>query len=113
MQGAVDTAASADPAEGEDLARKERKRILELVQSRGMQRGSYPQFDVAVKGQKVVLCPQIFWQYICLLAFEKSSQFCAPIFVKLSTLYTFYGRKKNCRRIGHDYVANVETCVLI
>ncbi|CAD6249551.1 unnamed protein product [Miscanthus lutarioriparius] len=54
-QGAVDTAASADPAEGEDLARKERKRILELVQSRGMQRGSYPQFDVAVKGQKVVV----------------------------------------------------------
>jgi hypothetical protein len=55
---------SAHPAEGEDLSRKERKRILELVQSRGMQRGSYPQFDVAVKGQKVVLSPQIFWQYM-------------------------------------------------
>lgn len=54
-QGAVDTVASADPAVGEDLARKERKRILELVQSRGMQRGSYPKFDVAVKGQKVVV----------------------------------------------------------
>ncbi|KAG0534202.1 hypothetical protein BDA96_04G259400 [Sorghum bicolor] len=54
-QGAVDKVASADPAEGEDLARKERKRILELVQSRGMQRGSYPQFDVAVKGQKLVV----------------------------------------------------------
>lgn len=64
LQGAVDTAVSADPAEGEDLARKERKRILELVQSRGMQRGSYPQFDVAVKGQKVVLSPQFFWQYM-------------------------------------------------
>jgi len=57
LQGAVDKVASADPAEGEDLARKERKRILELVQSRGMQRGSYPQFDVAVKGQKVVPPP--------------------------------------------------------
>uniref|UniRef100_A0A0A9CPU4 Uncharacterized protein n=1 Tax=Arundo donax TaxID=35708 RepID=A0A0A9CPU4_ARUDO len=54
-QGPVDTAVSANPAEGEDLARKERKRIMELVQSRGMQRGSYPQFDVAVKGQKVVV----------------------------------------------------------
>ncbi|XP_062220242.1 uncharacterized protein LOC133919762 isoform X2 [Phragmites australis] len=54
-QGAVDTAVSADPAEGEDLARKERMRITELIQSRGMQRGSYPQFDVAVKGQKVVV----------------------------------------------------------
>ena len=64
MQGAFDTAGSVVPADGEDLARKERKRILELVQSRGMQRGSYPQFDVAVKGQKVVLSPKFFWQYM-------------------------------------------------
>jgi hypothetical protein len=40
--------------EGEDLARKERKRRMELIQRKGMQRGSYPQFNVAVKGQKVV-----------------------------------------------------------
>ncbi|KAJ1280976.1 hypothetical protein BS78_04G273500 [Paspalum vaginatum] len=52
---ATDRAASAEPTEGNDLARKERKRIMELVQSRGMQHGSYPQFDVAVKGQKVVV----------------------------------------------------------
>nr|CAB3447887.1 unnamed protein product [Digitaria exilis] len=54
-QGPVGPAVSTDPTEGEDLARKERKRIMELAQSRGMQRGSYPQFDVAVKGQKVVV----------------------------------------------------------
>ncbi|RLM80973.1 katanin p60 ATPase-containing subunit A-like 1 isoform X1 [Panicum miliaceum] len=54
-QGPVGAAVSTDPTEGEDLARKERKRIMELAQSRGMQRGSYPQFDVAVKGQKVVV----------------------------------------------------------
>jgi len=54
-QGSVGAAVSTDPTEGEDLARKERKRIMELAQSRGMQRGSYPQFDVAVKGQKVVV----------------------------------------------------------
>lgn len=76
LQGAVDTVASADRAKGEDLARKERKRILELVQSRGMQRGSYPQFDVAVKGQKVVLSPK-FSGNICLSAFKKSSRFCS------------------------------------
>ncbi|CAO2047558.1 unnamed protein product, partial [Urochloa humidicola] len=50
-QGPVGPAVSTDPTEGEDLARKEKKRIMELVQSQGMQRGSYPQFDVAVKGQ--------------------------------------------------------------
>ncbi|KAL6633574.1 hypothetical protein ACP70R_026245 [Stipagrostis hirtigluma subsp. patula] len=56
-QGAVDKEKEvrADAADGEDLARKERKRIMELIQSQGMQRGSYPQFDVAVKGQKVVV----------------------------------------------------------
>ncbi|WVZ73733.1 hypothetical protein U9M48_022011 [Paspalum notatum var. saurae] len=52
---AADRAASAEPTEGRDLALKERKRIMELVQSRGMQRGSYPHFDVAIKGQKVVV----------------------------------------------------------
>ncbi|XP_039773235.1 uncharacterized protein LOC120641254 [Panicum virgatum] len=54
-QGSVGAAVGTDPTEGQDLARKERKRIMELAQSRGMQRGSYPQFDVAVKGQKVVV----------------------------------------------------------
>ncbi|TVU28465.1 hypothetical protein EJB05_19982 [Eragrostis curvula] len=53
--GAVDKEVRTDATEGEDLARKERKRIMELIQSRGMQRGSYPKFDVAVKGQKVVV----------------------------------------------------------
>lgn len=52
--GAADKEAEAGATEGEDLARKERKRIMELIQKKGMQRGSYPQFDVAVKGQKVV-----------------------------------------------------------
>ncbi|XP_052144396.1 uncharacterized protein LOC127763662 isoform X3 [Oryza glaberrima] len=50
-----DAAVSSDVAVGEDLAHKERKRIMELIQSRGMPHGSYPQFDVAVKGQKVVV----------------------------------------------------------
>uniref|UniRef100_A0A0E0K0W0 AAA+ ATPase domain-containing protein n=1 Tax=Oryza punctata TaxID=4537 RepID=A0A0E0K0W0_ORYPU len=50
-----DAAVSSDVAAGEDLAHKERERILELIQSRGMPHGSYPQFDVAMKGQKVVV----------------------------------------------------------
>ncbi|KAG8072336.1 hypothetical protein GUJ93_ZPchr0006g43279 [Zizania palustris] len=54
-EGAADTSVSSDVAVGEDLARKEKKRILDFIQSRGMPRGSYPQFDVAVKGQKVVV----------------------------------------------------------
>lgn len=58
-KGVVDTAewvpVSADAAVGEDLARKEKKRIMELIESRGMPLGSYPQFDVAMKGQKVVV----------------------------------------------------------
>jgi hypothetical protein len=51
----VDAAVSTDAAPVEDLARKERKRIMELIESQGMLPGSYPKFDVAVKGQKVVL----------------------------------------------------------
>ncbi|KAL6912157.1 hypothetical protein ACP4OV_000962 [Aristida adscensionis] len=54
-QGPVDKELKTGAADGEDLARKERRRILELIQSQGMQRGSYPHFDVAVKGQKVVV----------------------------------------------------------
>ncbi|KAK3155232.1 hypothetical protein QOZ80_2BG0200600 [Eleusine coracana subsp. coracana] len=53
--GVVGKEAKADATEGEDLARKERKRIMELIKEKGMQRGSYPQFDVAVRGQKVVV----------------------------------------------------------
>lgn len=62
-----DAAVSSDVAVGEDLAHKERKRIIELIQSRGMPHGSYPQFDVAVKGQKVVLLSQTFRPYHCCL----------------------------------------------
>ncbi|XP_051192602.1 uncharacterized protein [Lolium perenne] len=54
-EGVVDAAASADAAPVEDLARKERKRIMELIETQGMLPGSYPKFDVAVKGQKVVV----------------------------------------------------------
>ena len=49
----ADGAVSTDAAPVEDLARKERKRIMELIESRGMQPGSYPKFEVAIKGQKV------------------------------------------------------------
>jgi hypothetical protein len=48
---------STDAAPVEDLARKERKRIMELIESRGMQPGSYPKFEVAIKGQKVAPPP--------------------------------------------------------
>lgn len=39
----------------EELVSAERKRIEELISSRGMQRGTYPPFTVAVKGQKVTV----------------------------------------------------------
>ncbi|KAI4967399.1 hypothetical protein ZWY2020_027872 [Hordeum vulgare] len=54
-EGVVDAAVSTDAAPVEDLAGKERKRIMELIESRGMQAGSYPKFEVAIKGQKVVI----------------------------------------------------------
>ncbi|KAK7294857.1 hypothetical protein RJT34_17754 [Clitoria ternatea] len=38
----------------QDRVRKERKRIEELLRSRGIQYGSYPRFTVAAKGQKVI-----------------------------------------------------------
>ncbi|XP_073010243.1 uncharacterized protein [Typha latifolia] len=38
-----------------ELARQERKRIEELLRSKGMERGSYPAFSVFVRGQKVVV----------------------------------------------------------
>ncbi|OAY79209.1 ATPase family AAA domain-containing protein 1-A [Ananas comosus] len=47
---------SAPPSvSGEDLVTQERKKIEDLLRSRGMQRSSYPPFSVAVKGQKVVV----------------------------------------------------------
>jgi len=54
-EGVVDAAVSTDAAPVEDLARKERNRIMELIASQGMPPGLYPKFDVAVKGQKVVV----------------------------------------------------------
>jgi hypothetical protein len=78
LQGVVDAAASTDDAAPvEDLARKERRRIMELIESQGMLPGSYPKFDVAVKGQKVVLPPLIFELY------------CRTIFGTLQTLVNF------------------------
>ena len=41
-------------AELEETAKKERQRIEELLQSKGIARGSFPRFTVGVKGQKVV-----------------------------------------------------------
>ncbi|KAG6695416.1 hypothetical protein I3842_09G096000 [Carya illinoinensis] len=38
----------------EETAKKERRRIEELLRSKGMQRGSYPRFTVAVNGQKEI-----------------------------------------------------------
>lgn len=37
----------------EETAKKERRRLEDLLKSKGMQYGSYPKFTVAVKGQKV------------------------------------------------------------
>ncbi|XP_078174782.1 P-loop containing nucleoside triphosphate hydrolases superfamily protein isoform X2 [Carex rostrata] len=39
----------------EDLVGEERKRIEELLKSKGMQRGSYPPYSVSVKGPKVTV----------------------------------------------------------
>ena len=64
FQGVVGAAVSTDAAPAEDLARKERKRIMELIESQGMLPGSYPKFDVAIKGQKVVLLTPKYSNYI-------------------------------------------------
>lgn len=48
---------SESPSGGEnieEMAKRERLRIEELLKSKGMQHGSFPKFSVAVKGQKVV-----------------------------------------------------------
>ncbi|KAL7213599.1 hypothetical protein ACSBR2_016179 [Camellia fascicularis] len=43
----------------EEIARKERQRLEELLKSKGMLYGSYPRFTVAVKGQKITIKFQI------------------------------------------------------
>ncbi|CAN8308425.1 unnamed protein product [Cochlearia groenlandica] len=42
-----------------DIAKKERVRIEELIQSKGTRSGSYPRFAVAVRGQKITLKFQV------------------------------------------------------
>ncbi|CAB4275716.1 unnamed protein product [Prunus armeniaca] len=43
----------------EEIAKKQRQKIEDLLKSKGIRRGSYPQFTVAVKGQKVSIKFQI------------------------------------------------------
>ncbi|KFK30962.1 hypothetical protein AALP_AA6G050000 [Arabis alpina] len=42
-----------------DIAKKERARIEELIKSKGTRTGSYPRFDVALRGQKITLKFQV------------------------------------------------------
>lgn len=42
----------------EDIAKKQRQQIDDLLKSKGIRRGSYPNFAVSVKGQKVIEMPQ-------------------------------------------------------
>ncbi|CAH8329710.1 unnamed protein product [Eruca vesicaria subsp. sativa] len=42
-----------------DIAKKERARIQELIQSKGTQYGSFPRFNVAVRGQKITVKFQV------------------------------------------------------
>lgn len=37
----------------DEIARKEKARLVELLKTKGGRTGSYPQFTVSVKGQKV------------------------------------------------------------
>ncbi|KAF5728896.1 P-loop containing nucleoside triphosphate hydrolases superfamily protein isoform 1 [Tripterygium wilfordii] len=53
---------SASPSSYEllvEIAHKERKRVEDSLRSRGVKHGSYPQFNVAVKGQKVTIKFQV------------------------------------------------------
>ncbi|EXB77024.1 Cell division cycle protein 48-like protein [Morus notabilis] len=43
----------------EEVAKKERKRIEELLKAKGIRHGSYPRFTIAIKGQKVSVKFQI------------------------------------------------------
>ncbi|KAJ4703984.1 putative 26S protease regulatory subunit [Melia azedarach] len=46
-------------ADLEEIAKKERQRLEELLKRKGMNYGSYPKFTVAVKGQKVTIKFQV------------------------------------------------------
>ncbi|OMO64795.1 hypothetical protein COLO4_31833 [Corchorus olitorius] len=49
----------ANHANLEEIAKKERQRIEDLLKDKGLRYGSYPRFTVAVKGQKVAIKFQI------------------------------------------------------
>lgn len=54
LQANDKSSAPIDPPQNYvDIAKKERARIEELIQSKGTRSGSYPRFNVAVRGQKV------------------------------------------------------------
>ncbi|VVB07772.1 unnamed protein product [Arabis nemorensis] len=54
------SSAPVDPPQNYvDVAKKERARIEELIKSKGTRTGSYPRFNVAVRGQKITLKFQV------------------------------------------------------
>ncbi|OMO76894.1 hypothetical protein CCACVL1_15353 [Corchorus capsularis] len=53
------SAPPANHANLEEIAKKERQRIEDLLKDKGLRYGSYPRFTVAVKGQKVAIKFQI------------------------------------------------------
>ncbi|CAN0899102.1 Protein CdcH, partial [Linum grandiflorum] len=53
------TSLSSPYADLEEAAKKERKRIEDVLISKGVKHGSYPRFTVAVKGQKITVKFQI------------------------------------------------------
>ncbi|GAU25760.1 hypothetical protein TSUD_222170 [Trifolium subterraneum] len=58
--GLVETAYADDATEDvQEIAKKERQRIQDLLTTKGIRQGSYPRFNVAVKGQKVSIKFQI------------------------------------------------------
>lgn len=56
----------------EEIAKKERQRIEELLKAKGIRYGSYPRFTLAIKGQKVIdqspfsMATFLIVHYICL-----------------------------------------------
>lgn len=69
----------------EEIAKKERQRIEELIKKKGQPKGFYPRFTVAVKGQKVINL--IF----CDLQHFYSSLFLnrSPLYLKLCIVFIF------------------------
>jgi len=55
--GLVETAYAEEQAneDVQEIAMKERQRIQDLLTAKGIRQGSVPRFNVAVKGQKVIL----------------------------------------------------------